>query len=149
MTDKQLQWVEVSLLIPESAAEVTAEYLHRLTGLGVELKDWGPEGDYMEIVGYLPLGAELRSYRRSLEQLKDRLQKEYPEREIRLGLKDLPPEDWSVNWKRYFHPPGGGARSGGGAPAGRSPNCWRAKRPSWWTRGRPLAPASMPPRCSA
>ena len=104
MGGKQPEWTEVSLFTPAEAAEVAADFIYQLTGSGVELRDWGPPGGPVEVVGYLPLGAELQSYRRSLEQLKERLKKDYPDQEIRLSFKNLPQEDWSINWKRYFHP---------------------------------------------
>ena len=101
---KKAEWIRVSFNTPAEAAEVAAEYIHQLTGFGVELKEWDQEDGPVEVIGYVPMGAELQSYRRSLELLQQRLQKLYPEGEFSLFFKDLAYEDWSVNWKKHFHP---------------------------------------------
>ena len=97
-------WTEIRLVAPGDAAEIAADYIYQLTGRGVEIKEWGPAGGALEVVGYLPQGAEAAALRRSLEKFVAKLRQDQPDQELRLNFNDLPGQDWGANWKKHFHP---------------------------------------------
>ncbi|MCB2184870.1 MAG: 50S ribosomal protein L11 methyltransferase [Deltaproteobacteria bacterium] len=97
-------WVEVIILAPESQAEAAADFLFCLTGQGVEIREVTQPAGHQEVRAYLAAGADLASQQTLLERYAEGLASTCEEGQVLMRFQDLKGQDWSENWKQYFHP---------------------------------------------
>lgn len=97
-------WLEVLLTAPPPQAEAAADYLTALSGRGVQIAPAaeGLEGD--QVRAFLAAGPELAQQKLQVQNYAKALASLALPGAVVLSFRELPPEEWSVNWKKHFHP---------------------------------------------
>ncbi|RJX29090.1 MAG: methyltransferase domain-containing protein [Desulfarculus sp.] len=97
-------WLEVLLSAPLAQAEAAADYLTALSGRGVQLSAAPEEAGQEQVRAFLAAGPELAQQKAQVQAYARELAALAPPGAVTVSFRALPPEDWSLNWKKHFHP---------------------------------------------
>jgi ribosomal protein L11 methyltransferase len=70
----------------------------------VQLSPAAEEAGHEQVRAFLAAGPELAAHQAQVQAYAKELAALAPPGAVALQFRELPPEDWSVNWKKHFHP---------------------------------------------